>query len=50
MIDRISAVYVENNTKLSGPIGPGMVYTKIRQDNDITDHTDVVYTENETKL
>lgn len=50
MIDRIGAVYIENNTKLSGPIGPGMVYTKIRQDNDVTDHTDVVYTENETEL
>ena len=50
MTDCIGLVYVENNTELSGPIGPGVVSAKIRQDNDVTNLPCVVYIENKIEL
>ena len=46
----IGALYVEDYTKLSGPIGMGAVYMKTRKNNDVIDLTSVVYIEKETKL
>lgn len=46
---RIGPVYAENNTELSRPIRPSVVYDETRQDNDVTNLPDEVYTENKTK-
>lgn len=44
----IVQVYVKNYTNLSGPIETNVVYTKIRQKDDVTDLTGAVYIENDT--
>ena len=38
-----SAVYVKNDIELLGLIGPGTIYDKTRQDNDVIDLPHVVY-------
>ena len=50
MTNRIGLVYVENDTRLLGPIGLGVVCDKTRQENDVTDLPCVSYTENETEV
>ena len=45
MTNSIGLVYTENNTELLGPIRPGEVFDKTRQDNDVIDLTDVIYAE-----
>lgn len=50
MIDCISLVYAENNIKLLGPIRPGVVYDKTRQNNDVSNVPHAVYDKNETEL
>ena len=47
MTNRTNIVYIENEIKLLWLIGPGMVYEKNSQDNDVTDHRGMVL---ETKL
>ena len=49
MTNCIGIVYAKIETEILGPIESGYV-TKTRQDNDMTDHTDTVYTKNETEL
>ena len=46
----ISLVYPETETKLSGLIWLGLIYDETRQDNDLTDHTDKIFSENEIEL
>lgn len=48
--DHIGLVYVENDTELSGLIGPSAVCDKTRQNNSVKDLLCGVYAENETKL
>lgn len=46
---RIGLAYAENNTELSRPIRPSVVYDETRQNNDVTNLPDEVYAENKTK-
>ena len=50
MIDHIILIYIENDTKHSGPIGPGVVYDETKQDNDVIDLLRTIYIENEIEL
>lgn len=43
VIDRIGLVCIKTKTKLQGPM-------KTRQDNDVTDYTDVIYAKNKIEL
>ena len=43
-------VYAENYKELWGPIKPGVIYTKIRQNNYMTNLTGAVYAEKEIEL
>ena len=46
----IGLFYIKNDTELSKFIVPGMVCDKIRQVNNVTDLTGVIYIEKETEL
>ena len=48
--DHTCAFYSKNETKLSWPIGQGVVYDKNDIDKDVTNRRGVVYTKNETEL
>lgn len=37
MINRIILIYIENDTKHLGPIGPSVIYDETRQDNNVID-------------
>lgn len=50
MIDHIALAYTEIETQLSGPIWPCAACDETKQDNDVIDHTSVVYVENEIEL
>lgn len=50
MIDHIILIYIKNDTKHLGPIGPGVVYDEARQDNDVIDLIRAIYFENEIEL
>lgn len=46
----MGAVYVENETKLLGPIALGAVFEETRHGKDVTNHTGAIYDGNETEL
>lgn len=50
MTDHIGHVYVENSTKLLGPIELGAIYDETWHDNNMTDHIGLVYAKNDTDL
>lgn len=50
MTDRIILIYIENDTKHSGPIRLGAIYDETKQDNDVIDLPHAIYTKNETEL
>lgn len=45
LINRLGTIYAKNYTKLLRAIGPRVVYTKIRQKNDVNDLTGPIYIE-----